>query len=155
MDEADALVGAEQADRHAGFRQQPHEALVPGRIPWRIGGRGVEVRAVVLHPNEHHPAGIVFVIRRRCPGRYEHRLELGQRDLERVAMRVDVDEISLLPTEPADEQAPQVGSAPADRPPLSSLSSNAVSARCRPETFRSGTTCAPTMTMGDTTRPIG
>ena len=57
VDQPDAVVGAEQAGGNAGFRQQPDEAFVPARVPRRILGRGVEVRAVGLHADEHRPAG--------------------------------------------------------------------------------------------------
>ena len=171
VDQPDAVVGAEQAGGNAGFRQQPDEAFVPARVPRRILGRGVEVRAVGLHADEHRPAGggvggrvggraggcaairigvraatcadflavvctatrvsvraaartavcagaraaVRTAIRRDRPGRRQHRLQLRQRDLEPLAVGVGIGEIGLVPAEPVEEHAPEVGRAPAGR----------------------------------------
>ena len=191
VDQPDAVVGAEQAGGDAGFRQQPDEALVPARVPRRVLGRGVEVRAVGLHADEHRPAGcLVFVraavradvrvavratvcvvacavaraagrasariavlaiaradvraairavaraasraavlaaaragahaairaaVHRDRPGRRQDRLQLRQRDLEPLAVGVGIGEIGLVPAEPIEKHAPDVGRAPVGR----------------------------------------
>ena len=60
-------------------------------------------------------AALVAALGRDRPGRRQHRVQLRQCDLEPLAVGVGIGEIGLVPAEPVEEHAPQIGSAPAGR----------------------------------------
>ena len=115
MDEADALIGAEEAGAHAGFAQQTFEAGVAAGVPAAgVVGRLVEVGAVFLDADEHGPLGARIVFRRNRPGGGQQGAEFGEGDFERVAVRGGIREVGFAPAEPFGEDPAQVGGASAD-----------------------------------------